>query len=142
MKKKILIGAFLLLVFATAIFFAAAAVDSYHYDMDPANGVDILQGVGVAILIVLGGLIVLCEIDLFFTIYYFLIKPKTVTKTVFMILSQLLITMVFSSEDLSKFLSQHVSDIFREEIIIFAPIFILYITLRLICVSICFSTKD
>ena len=142
MKKKILIGSLFLLVLLTAIVFIVGAIDSYNYDMDPANGVDILEGFGSVILIMVGGLVILCEIDLFFTIYYFLIKPKTVTKTVFMILSQLLITMVFSSEDLSKFLSQHVSDIFREEIIIFAPIFILYITFRLICVSICFSTKD
>ena len=142
MKKKILIGAFLLLVFATAIFFAAAAVDSYHYDMDPANGVDILQGVGAAILIVLGGLIVLCEIDLFFTVYYFLIKPKTLSKSIFMIFSQLMILPVIFSEQLAHFLFQHVSDVFGEEIIVIAPIFFLYVTLRLVCVSICFSTKD
>ena len=41
MKKKIVIGAFLLLVLITAIVFIVAAVDSYNYDMDPANGVDI-----------------------------------------------------------------------------------------------------
>ena len=45
MKKKILIGAFLLLVLITAIIFIVAAIDSYNYDMNPANSVDILEGV-------------------------------------------------------------------------------------------------
>ena len=74
MKKKILIGAFLLLVLITAIIFIVGAIESYNYDMDPANGVDILEGVGAAMLIIVGGLVTLCEIDLFFTVYYFLIK--------------------------------------------------------------------
>lgn len=142
MKKKILIGAFLLLVFITAIVFIVAAVDSYNYDMDPANGVDIMEGIGAAILIVLGGLVILCELDLFFTVYYFIIKPKTLSKSIFMIISQLMLLMVIFSEDLAKFLFQYVSDVFREEIIVLAPIFFFYIILRLICVSICFSEKE
>ena len=109
MKKKILIGAFLLLVFITAIVFIVAAVDSYNYDMDPANGVDIMEGIGAAILIVLGGLVILCELDLFFTVYYFIIKPKTLSKSIFMIISQLMLLMVIFSEDLAKFLFQYVS---------------------------------
>jgi len=142
MKKKILIGAFLLLVLITAIVLIVAAVDSYNYDMDSANGVDILEGVGAAILIVLGGLVILCELDLFFTVYYFFMKPKTSSKSIFMIISQLMLLMVIFSEDLAKFLSQYVSDVFREEIIVIAPIFFFYVILRLICVSICFSEKD
>lgn len=140
MKKKILIGAFLLLVLITAIVFIVAAVDSYNYDMD--NGVDILEGVGAAILIVLGGFVILCELDLFFTVYYFFMKPKTLSKSTFMILSQLMLLIVIFSEYLAKFLSQYVSDIFGEEIIVIAPIFFLYIILRIICVAICFSKKD
>ena len=46
MKKKILIGSFLLLVLVTAIVFLAWAIQSYNYDMDPANGVDIFAGFG------------------------------------------------------------------------------------------------
>ena len=139
MKKKILIGAFWLLVFITAIAFVSAAVDSYQYDMDPANGVDILEGVGSAILILLGGLVILCEADLFFTVYYFLIKPKTRSRSVFMILSQLMLLAVVFGEDLAKLLCRYVSDVFREEMIVIAPIFFLYIALRLICVSVCYS---
>ncbi len=142
MKKKMLIGAFLLLVLITAIVFIVSAVDSYNYDMDPANGVDILAGVGAAILIVLGGLVILCELDLFFTVYYFFMKPKTLSKSIFMILSQLMLLLVFFSEHLAKFLSEYVSAIFGEEIIVIAPIFFFYVILRLICVSICFIEKD
>ena len=142
MKKKIVIGAFLLLVLITAIVFIVAAVDSYNYDMDPANGVDILEGFGAAFLTVIGGLVILCESDLFFTVYYFLMKPKTSPKSIFMILSQLLLLLVFFSGHLTKFLSQYVSDVFKEETIVIFPIFFFYVILRLICVSICFSEKD
>ena len=142
MKKKILIGAFLLLVLITAIVFIVAVVDSYNYDMDPANGIDIMEGMGAAILIVFGGLVILCELDLFFTVYYFFMKPKTLSKSIFMILSQLMILLVIFSEDLAYFLFQHVSDVFREEFIVIVPIFFLYVILRIICVAICFSKKD
>ena len=142
MKKKILIGIFLLLVLITAIIFLAGAIESYNYDMDPANGVDVLEGVGAAILIVVGGLVILCEIDLFFTVYYFFIKPKTLFKSLFMVLSQLMILLVIFSKDLSHFLFLYVSEIFREEFIVIAPIFILYVISRLICIVRCFSKKD
>lgn len=142
MKKKILIGVFLLLVLITAIVFIIAAVDSYNYDMDPANGVDILEGVGAAMLIIFGGFVILCELDLFFTVYYFLVKKKTLSRSIFMILSQLMILIVIFSEDLAHFLYLHVSDIFGEEIIVIAPIFFLYVILRIVCVGSCFSKKD
>lgn len=141
MKKKLLIAVYLLLVFGTAIVFLAGAVESYRYDMDPAYGVDILEGFGAALLLALGVLIILCETDLFFTVYYFLVKPKTTGKTVFMILSQLLLPLVIFSERLADFLSRNISDVFREETIIVVPIFLLYIVLRLICVAVCFSEK-
>ena len=139
MKKKILICAFLLLVLITAIVFTVGAVKSYNYDMDPANGVDILEGVGAVMLVIFGGLVILCELDLFFTVYYFLLKPKTLSRSIFMILSQLMILIVIFSDDLAHFLYLHVSDIFGEEIIVIAPIFLFYVILRLICVSTCFS---
>lgn len=142
MKKKIVIGAFLLLILITAIVFIIAAVDSYNYDMDPANGVDLLEGVGAAILIVIGGLVILCESDLFFTVYYFLVKPKTSQKSILMLLSQLMLLIVIFSDSLANFLSQHVSDAFREETIVILSIFSFYVVLRLICVSICFSEKE
>ena len=142
MKKKILIGAFLLLVLITAIFFIVAAVDSYNYDMDPANGVDILEGVGAGIIIVLGGLVIICESDLFFTVYYFFVKPKTLPKSIFMIFSQLMLLLVITSGNLAKFLAEYVSDIFKEEIIVIIPIFFLYVILRIVCVSTCYLERE
>ena len=142
MKKKILIGAFLLLVLITAIAFIVAAVESYKNDIDLANGIDIMEGMGAAILIVLGGLVILCELDIFFTVYYLLVKPKTSARTVFMLFSQLMILIVIFSEDLAKILSKRISDIFNEEIIVIVPIFFLYVILRIICVATCFSKKE
>ena len=66
-----------MLILVTATAFLVAAIDSYNYDMDPANGVDIMEGMGAAFLIIIGGFVILCELDLFFTVYYFLMKPKT-----------------------------------------------------------------
>ena len=80
-KKIIAICAFLLLILVTATAFLIAAIDSYNYDMDPANGVDIMEGMGAAFLIIIGGFVILCELDLFFTVYYFLVKPKTSQKS-------------------------------------------------------------
>ncbi len=142
MKKKILIGAFLLLVLITAIFFIVAAVASYNYDMDPANGVDILEGVGAGIIVVLGGLVIICESDLFFTVYYFFVKPKTLPKSIFMILSQLMLLLVITSGNLAKFLAEYVSDIFKEEIIVIVPIFFLYVILRIVCVATCYLERE
>ena len=141
-KKIIAICAFLLLILVTATAFLIAAIDSYNYDMDPANGVDIMEGMGAAFLIIIGGFVILCELDLFFTVYYFLVKQRTLSKSIFMVLSQLLILLVFFSKYLADFLSKFVSDIFGEEIIVIVPIFFLYVILRIACVAICFSEKD
>ena len=140
-KKIIAICAFLLLVLITAIVFIGAAIDSYNYDMDPANGVDILEGVGAAFLIIIGGFVIFCELDLFFTVYYFLVKPKTLLKSIFITLSQLMLLLVFFSEKLAHFLFEHVSDIFGEEGIVIIPIFFFYVISRIICIAICYSKK-
>lgn len=55
MKKKIIICVFSALILITAIYTIVSAIESYHYDMDPANGVDILEGIGAAIIILIGG---------------------------------------------------------------------------------------
>ena len=142
MKKKILIGSFLLLVLVTAIVFLVGAIQSYNYDMDPANGVDIFAGFEAAILIVVGGLVILCELDLFFTVYYFLVKPKTLLKSICITLSQLMLLLVFFSEKLAHFLFEHVSDIFGEEVIVVIPIFFFYVISRIICIAICYSKNE
>lgn len=88
MKKKILIlAAFLLLLLLTATVTVVAATDSYLYDMDPENGVDILEGFGAAILLALGSLAVMYEADLCYTVWYFLFKPKTAPRAVLNLLA-------------------------------------------------------
>ena len=141
-KKIIAICAFLLLILVTATAFLIAAIGSYNYDMDPANGVDIMEGMGAAFLIIIGGFVILCELDLFFTVYYFLVKPKTLLKSIFITLSQLMLLLVFFSEKLAHFLFEHVSDIFGEEGIVIIPIFFFYVILRIICIAICYSKNE
>ena len=140
MKKKIVICAFLLLIVVTAIGFTWAAVDSYRYDMDPANGVDILEGFGAVLTILVGGFVIVCEIDLFFTVSYFFTSHKTLLKSCLMILSQLMLLTVIFSNDIAHFLSQHVSSIFQEEIIVIFPLFFFYLVLRVFCVLFCYCS--
>ena len=143
MKKKIIIiSIFLALIVITSVWFVTAAIDSYNYDMDPANGVDIMEGMGAAFLIIIGGFVILCELDLFFTVYYFLVKPKTLLKSIFITLSQLMLLLVFFSEKLAHFLFEHVSDIFGEEGIVIIPIFFFYVISRIICIAICYSKNE
>ena len=139
-KKIIAICAFLLLILVTATAFLIAAIDSYNYDI--ANGVDIMEGMGAAFLIIIGGFVILCEVDLFFTVYYFLVKPKTLLKSIFITLSQLMLLLVFFSEKLAHFLFEHVSDIFGEEGIVIIPIFFFYVISRIICIAICYSKNE
>ena len=142
MKKKIVKSVFLLLICVTAILFIVAAVRSYNYDMAPDNGVDILEGFEALMLILIGGLVILCEIDIFFTVYYFVVKPKTAAKTIFVIFSQLMLLLVVASRDLAHLLFLHVSEIFGEEGLVIIPIFVIYIILRIACYITCFSENN
>ena len=82
-KKKMIIAAiFLALIILTAIYTVVSAVRSYQYDIDPANGVDILEGFDAVLTMMVGGFVVFYELDLFYTVYYFFIKPKTVAKSI------------------------------------------------------------
>ena len=94
-KKRIIICTFLLLIFATAIYTVVSAIDSYQYDMNPANGVDIMEGFGAALIMMVGGFVVLYELDLFYTVYYFFIKPKTKTKSILNVLSNVSLLLIY-----------------------------------------------
>ena len=95
-KKKIIIAAiFLTLIAVTAIYTVVSAVKSYQYDMDPANRIDIMEGMGAAILLGLGGFVVFYELDLFYTVYYFLVKPKSIAKSILNILSNVSLLLQF-----------------------------------------------
>ena len=132
-KKKIIIVCFFLtLITITAVYTVVSAVKSYQYDMDPANGVDILEGFGAILTMIAGGFVVFYELDLFYTVYYFLIKPKTVLKSILNILSHLSLLLIFFSE--------YYKNIFEEDVI--APLIVLftYVVLRMIYAVV--STRD
>lgn len=124
MKKKIIICVFSLLILVTATYTVVVAIDSYLYDMDPANGVDLLEGWGAAFAMIIGGFVVLYETDLFYTVYYFFVKPKTATKSILNILSNLSLLLVFFSD--------YYSDIFKEDGIALILMFLTYVILRIV----------
>ncbi len=133
-KKIIIISIFLALIVITSFVFIKAAIDSYNYDMDPANGIDIMAGVGAAMLIVLGGFVVFYELDLFYTVYYFFIKPKTVAKSILNILSNLSLLLIFFNE--------YYKDIFKEDVIALLIVFFTYIVLRIVCFIVSTNPSD
>ena len=123
MKKKIIICIFLTIILITAIFFIAAAGDSYNYDMNPANGVDILEGFGAVLAIMIGAFVVFYELDLFYTVYYFLIKPKTIAKSILNILANASLLLIFFAD--------YYKDVFSEDVIAPLLVFAIYIALRI-----------
>ena len=125
-KKIIIISIFWLLIVITSLLFIKGAIDSYNYDMDSANGVDILEGFEAVLTMMVGGFVVFYELDLFYTVYYFFIKPKTVAKSILNILSNLSLLLIFFSE--------YYKDIFKEDVIAPLIVFFTYIVLRIVYV--------
>ena len=132
-KKKMIIAAiFLALIILTAIYTVVSAVRSYQYDIDPANGVDILEGFDAVLTMMVGGFVVFYELDLFYTVYYFFIKPETVAKSILNIFSNLSLLLIFFSE--------YYKDIFKEDVIAPLIVFFTYIVLRILYLIV--STRD
>ncbi len=139
MKKIIIICAFSILILITAIAFIIGAIDSYNYDMDPNNGVDIFEGLGAVLITMVGGFVVFYELDLFYTTYYFFIKPKTKIKTILNILANFSLVLIF--------VYSHLSNIFMElRVYEITPVilFWIYVVLRIIYlfVSTGFSNEE
>ena len=133
MKKKIIIGVFSLLILITAIIFVVGAIWSYNYDVTN-NSDDKWLAFGAVLTLIVGGIIVFYELDLFYTVYYFLIKPKTVAKSILNILANLTLVIVYFTDSISHFLFEHVSEIFGEEILLLFSLFPIYIILRIVCI--------
>ncbi|MBR6645391.1 MAG: hypothetical protein IKL21_06480 [Clostridia bacterium] len=134
-KKKIIITSiFLVLIAVTSFVFLTSAIESYNYDMDPANGVDILEGVGAGILIMIGSFVVFYELDLFYTVYYFFIRPKTVLKSIIVVLSHLMLILMFFSEKIEDFVKIHFHKIVEgpyEDAVILIGMFSIYFILKI-----------
>ena len=123
-KKMIILCFFCALILITAVCTVASAVKSYHYDMDPSNGVDILEGFGAILTVMVGGFVILYELDLFYTVYYFLVKPKTVTKSILNILSNLSLLLLF--------FSKYYKNVFEEDVVAPLIVFFIYAILRFV----------
>ena len=131
-KKIIIVCIFLSLIFITSFVFMKGAVDSYNYDMNPSHDIDILEGVGAVLIMMVGGFVIFYELDLFYTVYYFFIKPKTVAKSILNIFSNLSLLLIFFSE--------YYKDIFKEDVIAPLIVFFTYIVLRILYLIV--STRD
>ena len=136
MKKRIIISVFVLLILFTATVFVVGAISSYNADVKA--GFDKWVGFGAVVTLMVGGYVVFYEFDLFYTVYYFFIKPKTLAKSLLNILSNFTLVAVFFTDSISYFLSQNVSKIFSEEITVSSILFCIYMILRIGCVVISF----
>ena len=130
MKKKIIIGVFSLLILITAIAFIVGAINTYHYEV--ANN-DILVGLGAAMVLVIGVFVVFYELDLFYSVYYFFIKQKTITKSILNVFSNLTLLSIIFTDSIAHFLHKYVSEIFGEEVILLFALLFTYIILRIVC---------
>ena len=105
--------------------------------MDPANGVDILEGFGAVLTMMAGGFAVFYELDLFYTVYYFLIKPKTPIKSITVILANVTLLLLFFSEQLIDFGRRYLPAIFErtslEEGIVPIGLLLIYAILKVAC---------
>ena len=132
MKKKIIICVFSILILITAIVFIIGAIQSYNYDITN-NPDDKWVGFGSVLTLMVGGFVVFYEFDLFYTTYYFLIKPKTKAKSILNILANFTLVIMYFTDSISHFLFEHVSEIFGEEVILFFTLFFAYVILRIAC---------
>ena len=136
MKKKIIICAFSALILITAIVFIVGAIQSYNYDMDQANGVDVLEGFGAVLTLMVGGFVVFYELDLFYTAYYFFVKPKTIAKSILNVVSNLILLSIVFTDSIAHFFYKYVSEVFGEEVIVLFALFFIYVILRIVCATI------
>ena len=123
----IIIGVFLTLILLTTTVFGIAAYESYSYDMDPKNGVDLLEGVGAMMLIGIGSILVWYELDLMCTVRYFFCKEKTILKTLLHIFSNLSFALALVYVWLSNAYMQLRA--YEEIVIVFV---LIYLVLRII----------
>ena len=121
------------MILATAIIFTVLAIDTYNYE---AANDDILVGLGAIMTMIFGGFVVLYELDLFYNVYYFLIKPKTTTKTILNILSNLILVFIFAN--------LYLADVFMElrkyetaPLILFST----YVVLRIVYLAVCYTSS-
>lgn len=135
MKKKIIICVFSLLILITAIIFIVGAISSYNYDIKNYPD-DKWLGFGAVITLIVGGFVVFYEFDLFYTTYYFFVKPKTIAKSILNIVSNLTLLSIIFTNTIAHFLYKYVSEVFSEEVIVLFALLFIYVFLRIVCATI------
>ena len=133
MKKKIIIGVFSTLILITAIIFIVGAIDTYNYEV--AND-DIMVGFGAVLTLMVGGFVVFYELDLFYTTYYFFVKPKTIAKSILNVISNFTLLLIFFTDFIAHFFYKYVSELFGEEVIVLFALFFIYVILRIVCATV------
>ena len=93
--------------------------------MDPANGVDILEGFGAVLTLTVGALVVFYELDLFYTVYYFVVKPKSIAKSILNVLANVSLLLMF--------FGNYYKNIFSEDVIAPLIVFAIYLMFRISC---------
>lgn len=130
MKKKIVVGSFLALILITIVVFIIGAIKTYNYEI---TNDDIMVGLGAVMVLAVGGLVVFYELDLFYTMYYFFVKPKTIAKSILNVASNLTLLSIVFTDTIAHFLYMYVSEVFGEEVIVLFVLIFTYIILRMVC---------
>lgn len=99
MKKRIIICAFAALILVTAVLASIGALATYKQEAE--SGVDIMVGMGAAMVIALGIFAIICELDIFVTVYYFLTAKKTAIKSMLTVGSSVCLALVFFTESIA-----------------------------------------
>lgn len=123
-KKYITASVFCALMLLTAVFFLIAGIDVYRTEMEQSPN-ESFAGMGAAILAVIGIYILICELNLFVTVYYFLFSRKTTARTVLSILSTLTLVLIGIYEPVSG-----VCTVLRRYEAIFCGLLVAYVLLR------------
>ena len=73
---------------------------------------------------------------MFYTAYYFFVKPKTLAKSILNVVSNLTLLSIVFTDLIAHILYKYVSKIFGEEVIVLFALFFIYVILRMVCAAI------
>ena len=123
-KKYITASVFCALMLLTAVFFLIVEIEVYRTEMEQYPR-EALAGMGAAILAVIGIYILVCELNLFVTVCYFLFSRKTIARTVLSILSSLTLVLIGVYDPVSR-----VCTVLRRYEAIICGLLVVYVLLR------------
>lgn len=123
-KKYITASVFCALMLLTAVFFLIAGIKVYRTEMEQSPN-ESFAGMGAAILAVIGIFFLICELNLFVTVCYFLFSRKTTARTLLSILSTLTLVLIGIYDPVSG-----VCTVLRRYEAIFCILLVVYVLLR------------